>query len=201
MTGKPIAPMKVPRVMGISIHPSVTCGESPSTMMTKPALLNTEIAMKTACQAAERGACPRVRNLGKKRIARRASALKDAVKTALSRPVIWPRPSDFVSWAASMRWVSPRWRETAKPRIEARVMTPRPPIMMPRAMTAWPKMVHELAVSIVVKPVTHTADTAVKRTSTKAMGRSGTVAKGRESKAVIVAMIKAKTPRARRAGA
>ena len=65
--------------------------------------------------------------------------VSDVAMTALSRREIWPMAPVPVSWVASMRWVRPRWRETAKPRIEARVMTPRPPTTMPAAMMACPK--------------------------------------------------------------
>ena len=55
---------------------------------------------------------------------------------------------------------------------DASVMTPRPPTTMPAAMTACPKGDQYDAVSTVVRPVTHTADTAVKSTSTKGAGSS-----------------------------
>ena len=65
--------------------------------------------------------------------------LSDVAMTALRSVEIWPMAPVPVSWVASMRWVRPRWRDTANPRIDARVMTPRPPTTMPAAMTAWPK--------------------------------------------------------------
>ena len=80
-------------------------------------------------------------------------------------------------------------------------MTPSPPIMMPRAMTVCPKGDQWVAVSTVVSPVTQTADTAVKRTSTKDAGLSATEAKGSRRRAVMTMMMRAKTMRARRAGA
>ena len=139
MTGKPIAPTVVPRMMGISIHQSVTCGVSPSGRITKPALLNTEIAMKTASQMARAGLMPIVRKRGTNMMARSACMLSEVAMTALSSVEIWPMAPVPVSCVASMRWVRPRCRETAKPRIDASVMTPRPPTTMPAAMTACPK--------------------------------------------------------------
>jgi len=44
----------------------------------------------------------------------------------------------LVSVAVSMRCVRPMWRETARARIEAIVMTPRPPMAMPTRITDWP---------------------------------------------------------------
>ena len=130
-----MAPTVVPRMMGMSIHQSVTWGERPSGRMTKPALLNTEIAMKTESHTARTGSMPIDRKRGRNMAARRACIVSDVAMTALSRREIWPMAPVPVSCVASIRWVRPRWRETANPRIDARVMTPRPPT----TMTACPK--------------------------------------------------------------
>ena len=58
--------------------------------------------------------------------------------TARSRAATSPR-RDWFSLAASIRWVRPTWRETAKDSSEASVMMPSPPTAAPRMMTAWPK--------------------------------------------------------------
>ena len=55
--------------------------------------------------------------------------------------------------------------------------------------------------STVVSPVTQTADTAVKRVSTKGASLSEAEANGRESRPVVIAMIEANVPSARREGA
>ena len=139
ITGKPIAPTKVPRMIGTSIHQSDTCGARPLGRMTKPALLNTEIAMNTASHVAVPGAAPIVRKRGRNTAASSSCIVSEVKITALRRVEICPIDLVFVSWVASIRWVRPRWRDTAKPRIEARVITPSPPTTMPRAITAWPK--------------------------------------------------------------
>ena len=200
MTGKPIAPTVVPKMMGTSIHQSVTCGSRPPGRITKPALLNTEIAMKTASHTAYTGSIPMVRKRGRNMIARNACMLSEVAMTALSSVEIWPIAPVPVSWVASMRWVSPRCRDTAKARIDASVMTPRPPTTMPAAMTACPKGDQYDAVSTVVRPVTHTADTAVKSTSTKGAGSSEAEAMGNMSSTVITPMMRANVLRANLAG-
>jgi len=71
---------------------------------------------------------------------------------------------------------------------------------MPAAMTACPKGDQYDAVSTVVRPVTHTADTAVKSTSTKGADSSEAEAIGSMSSAVMTPMISANVLRASRAG-
>src|SRR5699024_2481770 len=59
-------------------------------------------------------------------------------------PAAWgpppPSASVFVSTWARRRWVRPMCRETARARMEARVMTPSPPTMIPTMMTPCPKV-------------------------------------------------------------
>ena len=64
--------------------------------------------------------------------------VKDVTMTALIREPTAPSESVFVSVAASMRWVSPMWRETARARMDASVITPRPPTLMAAKITACP---------------------------------------------------------------
>src|SRR5690606_26740476 len=61
----------------------------------------------------------------------------------------------------------PRWRETARPASEARVMTPKPPTWMPARITTGPQVDQYSPVGTVVRPVTDTAETAVNTASTK----------------------------------
>ena len=79
-------------------------------------------------------------------------------------------------------------------------MTPRPPIAIPMAMTACPKEDHCVAVSTVVRPVTHTADTAVNNTSTNDAGRPVAEENGKSNSSVMIIAIVANTAIARRAG-
>ena len=156
--------------------------------------------MRIACHTACGSESPRERKRGRNTTKSTPSAMREVPITARSRVPTRPRPPDLVSAAASIRWVSPRWRDTAKPSTDARVMTPRPPTAMASAMTPWPKIDQWVAVSTVVSPVTHTAETAVKKTSTKATGSSSAAAKGRLSRAVTMTMMMLKTARASRAG-
>ena len=102
-------------------------------------MLNTEIAMKTASHTAPTGSMPIARKRGRNIMARSACIVREVAMTALRRVEICPMAPVPVSCVASMRWVRPRWRDTAKARIEASVMTPRPPTTMPAGMTACPK--------------------------------------------------------------
>ena len=200
MTGKPTAPAKVPSTMGRPIHQSEAWGARPSGMMTKPALLKIEADMNTAYQAACRRSRPRVRKRGRSTSARTPSTPSAVKMTARRREATSPR-RDWFSEAASIRWVRPTCRETAKDSREASVIMPRPPTAAPAMMTAWPKGDQAVAVSTVVSPVTQTAEVAVNRASTRLAPRwPPGVAIGRRSRTVTTAIMAAKTATASRAG-
>src|SRR5690554_1765263 len=112
-----------------------------------------------------------------------------------------PRRVVFVSVAASSLLVRPRWRETARPASEARVMTPKPPTWMPARITTCPQVDQYSPVGTVVRPVTDTAETDVNTASTKGARCPLAVATGRESRATNTAMIPPNAVTARRAGA
>ena len=82
----------------------------------------------------------------------------------------------------------------------ARVTTPKPPMKIPSAMTEWPKGDQYVAVSTTVKPVTQTAEIAVKRISMKGARSVEAVAMGSARSEVIKAMSMTKTINASRAG-
>src|SRR5688572_20097995 len=82
-----------------------------------------------------------------------------------------------------------RPRTTAKS--TAKVMMPRPPACMSTRMTHWPKVVKRVPVSTTVRPVTHTAEVAVKSAS-RTVRASPCVAGGRRSSTVPAAIAAAK---------
>ncbi len=63
-------------------------------------------------------------------------------------------------------------------------MIPRPPIWMRSMMTIWPKGEKYVAVSTTIRPVTQTADVAVKKASTRERSLPGWTAMGSESRIV-----------------
>ena len=178
---------------------SPTCGASPELRMTKPPLLKIDIAMNAACENAESRASPSRRKKGMRLTKSTACALRATTTTARTSEPTSPR-REWVSEAASMRCVSPMCRETAMPRIEARVMMPRPPIIIPTAITVCPKGDQKVAVSTVTSPVTHTDDIAVKNESTKGARWPVAVLAGICSNAVTTRTMAEKTHSARRAG-
>ena len=110
-----------------------------------------------------------------------------------------PREAVF-SMAASILWVSPIWRDTASANIDARVITPRPPMRIPNMITICPNKDQQEAVLTTVRPVTQTAEVEVKTASTRGAGLPVVVAIGNESSSVMTRMIAANTITTRRAG-
>lgn len=77
---------------------------------------------------------------------------------------------------------------------------PSPPTLMASRMIVWPSPDQYVAVSTVVRPVPHTAETAVNSASTSGARAPDAVAAGIESSPVNRVMTRANTVSARRAG-
>ena len=118
----------------------------------------------------------------------------------LSTPPTSERRSLRVSEAVMIFCASPMCRITDRPSSEASVRTPRPPTFIATMITVSPKVDQCVAVSTVVRPVTQTAETAVKSASTRGVRSCSTVAIGSDSRPVTARIIAVKTARARRAG-
>ena len=116
-----------------------------------------------------------------------------------SVPTSPSRPAFMASWAISLPR-TPSLLLTMSASSEARVRVPRPPTKMPTRMTSWPKKDQCTAVDTTVRPVTQTADTAVK--SAWCRGVTSPVAEdtGSDSKAVKTRITTANAVSARRAG-
>ena len=109
----------------------------PSGRITKPVLLKTLMAIKIEYQAERSTPKSRLRKYGKNKAATIPSTLSEIPRASFTREPTSPRLLDF-SPAAKSRVVSPMWRDTARESIEARVITPRPPIFIPSMMTSNP---------------------------------------------------------------
>ena len=108
--------------------------------------------------------------------------------------------SGFVSEAANNRCFSPSFRETSKPNKLANVRTPMPPTCIPNRMTISPKSDQCSAMFTTVRPVTHTADTAVNKLSASGVICPVRVEMGSDSTAVNTKMSSVKTMMAKREG-
>ncbi len=64
------------------------------------------------------------------------------------------------------------------------VIIPKPPACISNKITVFPKRDQYVAVSLTIRPVTHTAEVAVNKASMKAVGFPEAVAWGKESKIV-----------------
>ncbi|GAB2974811.1 hypothetical protein GCM10027212_12290 [Actinotalea caeni] len=100
-----------------------------------PALLNTDTAMNQPCHSDSPNPCPSARNRGTRTTASPTVIERLATMTALMSEPTSPSRVTLVSAAVSSLEVSPTRRETASPRIEASVMTPSPPTIIPIMMT------------------------------------------------------------------
>ena len=116
-----------------------------------------------------------------------------------SVPTSPSRPAFMASWAISLPR-TPSLLLTMRASSDASVRVPRPPTKTPTRITSWPKKDQCTAVETTVKPVTQTADTAVKRASSRGVGCPVAEATGKDNKAVKTRITTAKAVSARRAG-
>jgi hypothetical protein len=79
-----------------------------------------------------------MRNRGIRITAIAPSSTSEVTITVRSSEPTSPSRVVLVSDVTSRRWVSPMRRDTARPRIEARVITPRAPIWMPTRIVTSP---------------------------------------------------------------
>jgi hypothetical protein len=120
--------------------------------------------------------------------------------TARTKTPTSPSRETPVSEAVNTFERRPKRREAASDSKEPRVITPRPPTCTPAKITAWPKSDQYSAVGTVVKPVTQTAEVAVKTASTM-FGEYGPArATGRPNRAATAKMTKVNAATAKRAG-
>ena len=82
--------------------------------------------------------------------------IRSSVPTSPRRPALF-----MASWAMSLPR-TPSFLLTIRASSEASVNVPRPPTKMPIRMISWPKKDQWTAVDTTVRPVTQTAETAVK---------------------------------------
>ena len=135
-----------------------------------------------------------------------SATVRSSWPTSPSRTV-WPSltgppcaRSGLVSLAAMSFARRPRRFEITRPRIEARVRTPMPPMLTPRKMTNLPNGEKNVAMSTVESPVTQIVETAVKTASASGRDCPVVVAAGSESSPVKRRMSATKTRTANRAG-
>ena len=198
MTGKPIAP---------NVTPSISTTEEPDVVRVRREPLAgreesgvRERHRRRVDRLPERrptGRRPRCSMRGKSSAATTASITSTLTATVASRlPVspsrmAWPSAigplrmrSGFASPAASSFCRSPSRRLMMRPRIEARVSTPMPPISTPTKTKTWPNGDQKVAMSTVESPVTQITETAVKRASTNGACSPEVVAIGSENSTV-----------------
>ena len=109
-------------------------------------------------------------------------------------------PSDLDSAAVLSREDSERRRTTTTPMIDAKVMTPKPPIWISNRMTTCPNPLQCVAVSTMTCPVTHRAETAVNSASIGVAPPGPAFAIGSSSSPVPIRMPRAKPPTVHCAG-
>ena len=108
--------------------------------------------------------------------------------------------SGFESLAAMSFARNPRRFEMTRPRIEASVSTPIPPMLTPRKIKKRPNGDQCVAMSTVLSPVTQMVETAVKSASANAVCLPSAAAAGSESSAVNSKTRVEKTSNANRGG-
>nr|BFF10269.1 hypothetical protein GCM10025699_15720 [Microbacterium flavescens] len=108
--------------------------------------------------------------------------------------------SGFESLAAMSLARRPSRFEITRPRIDASVSTPIPPMLTPMKMKTLPSGENVVAMSTVVSPVTQMVDTAVNSASARGRRRPSALAAGSDSRAVNSRMSEANTSTAKRAG-
>ena len=98
-------------------------------------------------------------------------------------------------WAcATNRARRPSRRDTSTTSSDATVMMPSPPTCIRARITTWPGVDHDVPVSTVTSPVTHTADVAVNTLSRTLALRPSADDAGRSSSPVPTAMPTANAP-------
>ena len=166
-----------------------------------------------ASQSAAIGSTPAITSAGYRRAARAASMKRAERATVVSswptspRRTVWlslTTPpcarSGFVSPAAMSLARSPRRFEMSIPMREARVSTPRAPMLTPMNTTTCPNGDQWLAMSTVARPVTQIVETAVKSASLSGVTVPLADAIGSENSTVNTRISSAKTAMANRDG-
>ena len=159
-TGKPSVPQNAESMIGMPTAQSLTCSPAPSGV--KPALLYDMTAKNSASQPVLPQSplltCSRPGNRAKKVM---DSMTKVVVTTTASTPLISLSLVVPSSLAVSSRCAAFMWWFTASAIIEAKVMTPRPPICTDTSSTAWPKVVQCVVELTIEMPQVDSAETAV----------------------------------------